>query len=616
MIDPSVLANDIVSNVVTLALPGGLWALLFLLAWEQPFFAERIGFGRRTFWLLLPGALLASLTILPLGPISSDWLAVSFAGGVFPLIVACLAFERLQPGGPRSLGLFLLTVGATAAALLVLVLPVSDPVGGRLSGLFGVPPGVGLDLAILLAASAIAVVVFAVTSGARATSGARFGSVVALFLGVLVLTFAAAITLPGVGIAENFPIYLAPPIGAGLIAVAIAPRVFPGEEGLALPAAYAAGTFGVLVGADVLHQPPLYGSGPAGIYAIGGAGVLDLVYLSGLIALGTAYAAHRLLERPLRPVRAEAAPGTPAPSARLAQAFREGVFGRIDVSLRESALAGREAADRARLLLGAPPAPSDRPWAGLPIPGWVVSDEANLAAMARTGSMDGREGYRGWATARWLVQIGRDLGRRRFASIGARALAFGIDLLVVVLPAVAVWTALVLTIPGGIGAVAASLLFNVAAFGFIAIAFLYFVLAEAIAGTTLGKALLGLEVRDRRLGPPGLEGALLRNVSALPLLSVLGIGLPIAILFLLKSGSAVALSIAGFAIPSGLFAFVSVLVFVLGGVGVLGMLGVLCIALTGERQRLGDVMAGTWVVRRLSPTGAPPNAPPAAVRSG
>jgi uncharacterized RDD family membrane protein YckC len=613
MIDPSVLANDIVSNVVTLVLPGALWALLFLIAWENPAFAGAIGFGRRTFWLLVPGALLASYTILPLGPIAGDWLAISFAGGLFPLLVAALVFRRLHPGGNRALGLFLLTVGATAAALLVLVLPVSDPIGGRIAGLVHVSPSIGLDLAVLIGAAVIGGIVLALPAG---SAGPRLGSVVALFLGVLVLTFAASASLPGLGIAEAFPIYLAPPIGAGLVAVAIAPRVFPGEEGYALPAAYVAATFGVLVGADVLRQPPLYGSGPSGIYAIGGAGVLDLVYLSGLIAFGTAYAAHRLLERPLRPERpVNAADSSLSPSGRLAGAFREGVYGRIDESLKQSALAGREAADRARLLLGAPSAPPDRPWAGLPIPGWVVSDEANLASIARVGSMDGREGYRGWATARWLVQIGRDLGVRRFATIGARTLAFLVDLVILVVPAAAIWAALVLALPGGIGGIAGSIAFNVAAFGFIAVAYLYFVLSEAISGTTVGKALFRLSVKDRRLDPPGFEASLLRNASALPLLTIVGIGLPIAILFLLKSSSAVSLSLAGFAIPSGILAFVSVLVFVIAGVGILGAFGVLSIAVTGERQRLGDVLAGTWVVRTLT-AASPPGAAPAAGPSG
>ncbi len=150
MIDPIALTNDIVGNVSSLALPALLWALIYLLAWEQGPFATSIGFGRRTFWLLLPGALLASLVLLPIQPGANDWLAI-----------------------------------------------------------------------------------------------------------------------PGVGIEESFPMYLLPPFGAGGGAVVAAEWVFPGGEGLALPAAYVAGTFGVLVGADVLREPPLYiAGGPAGLYAI------------------------------------------------------------------------------------------------------------------------------------------------------------------------------------------------------------------------------------------------------------------------------------------------------------------------------------------------------------
>ena len=369
----------------------------------------------------------------------------------------------------------------------------------------------------------------------------------------------------------------------------------------------------MLIGADVLRQPPLYGVSAAGVYAIGGAGILDLVYLSGLLAFGTAYAAHRAMGRSLAPPTAVTSAAGPGPTARLAKAFRDGVFGRIDDSLKGSALAGREAAERARLLLDAPPAPEDRPWQGLPVPGWVVSDEANLAAAARAGTSDGREGYRGWATARWLVQIGRDLSVRRFASIGHRAIAFGIDLAVVLAPATAIWVALVLRLPGTIVDVASSDAFNVAAYGFIAVSFLYFVLAETLGGRTVGKALLGLSVRDRKLRPPEFLGALLRNVSLLPLLTVIGLGVPVALLFLLKSGTGLSISLAGVPIPGGVFAFVSVLAFVLGGVGILGTFGILVISVTGERQRLGDVIAGTWVVRTATatpPAGATPGAGP------
>jgi len=252
------------------------------------------------------------------------------------------------------------------------------------------------------------------------------------------------------------------------------------------------------------------------------------------------------------------------------------------------------------------------------VPGWLVADQANLDASAQTGTTDGREAFRAWRTARWMVALGREMGLSRFASIGARISAFAIDLAVVTGPAVAVWVALLLTIPGGIDAALSNVTFNAAIFGFIAWAFLYFVLSETFLGTTLGKRLLGLEVRDRTLSTPSGLSSLVRNATVLPLLTIIGIGVAIALTFGLKTGSSASLAFAGITLPTGIVALFGALAFVAGGVALLGGGGIVIIAVTAERQRLGDLWAENWVVRRgpvNAPTGATGRAaepPPAA----
>jgi uncharacterized membrane protein/uncharacterized RDD family membrane protein YckC len=607
VIDPIALTNDIVGNVSSLALPALLWALIYLLAWEQGPFATSIGFGRRTFWLLLPGALLASLVLLPILPVANDWLAISFAGALFPLLVSALAFGRFAPPKSWSVPLYVGLLVAEAALLLGLVVTVS---------------AAGTQLIAIVTVAAVVPV--AVGIPAWSTHDALLGRVafvLALTSGVLVTTFLASSAIPGVGIEESFPMYLLPPIGAGVVAVVAAEWVFPGAEGLALPAAYVAGTFGVLVGADVLREPPLYiAGGPAGLYAIGGAGVLDLVYLSGLIALGAAFLMHRAVGRGFTPVVPPASAPDPTPVGRLGRAFRAGVDGRIDESVREAAAASRGAAVQARHLLGQPDPPEDRPWQGLPVPGWVVSDQANLDAIARAGTTDGREGFRAFLTARWLVLLGRELGMHRFGSVGARAAAFLLDLLLVSVPAALLWVYLIRTSPGTMTQLAASVTFNASIYGFAAVAFLYFTLTETLGGRTVGKLAVGLSVRDRELKRPGLSSSLLRNASKLPTLTVLGIGCAIGLLLLGKAGAGSSLPpTGGILATAGLLDFLVILVFVIGGVGLLGAIGVLCIVLSAERQRFGDLIAGTWVVRATPSLGAPrapPSPPLGALRGG
>ncbi len=613
MVDSVQLANDILGNTISLALPGLLWALLFLLAWEHEPFADSIGFGRRSFWLLLPGALLATLAYFPIAPVSTDWTAVSFGGAIFPLLVGLLAFGRAAPPRSRSLGLYLLLLAVEGGGLFLLVLPSTAGLSRALASSLGVSAYVGNDLVVTLAAVAFSMVVVAVAlvSGGLLVRRVAFLSVLTTL--VLLLTFVVASAIPGVGITESFPFYLLPPMLVGFVAVFVADWVFPNERAFAIPTAFLAGTFGVLLGADLLRQPPLYGTGPSGVYTIGGAGVLDLVYLSGLIAFGAAYLGYRSFDGDLTPVGGATAVREPTPISRLGRAFRDGLDGRLDDALRGSAAASRSGAAQAHRLLGLSPAPEDRPWQDLGVPGWVVADQANLDAAAHSGTTDGREGFRAWLTARWLVLIARDLGQRRFATLWARVAAFFIDLAIVTVPAVAIWTLILVTTPGGLAAALLNVTFNAAIFGFIAWGFLYFVLSETFAGATVGKRLLGLEVRERTLESPSGLASLVRNTTVLPILSVVGIGVALALALGLKSGTSSSLTIVGVTLPSGFLVLVAALAIVLGGVLLLGTGALLFIAATSERQRLGDLWAGTWVVRRGPPSPRPgtPTAAPA-----
>lgn len=87
------------------------------------------------------------------------------------------------------------------------------------------------------------------------------------------------------GISSPFPLYLVPP----LVAAALSLGAFWREEDYAAPLAYIAGTLGALIGADVLRLPELFAvppapDGPTG-GSIGGAAVLDMVYLTGVLAV-------------------------------------------------------------------------------------------------------------------------------------------------------------------------------------------------------------------------------------------------------------------------------------------------------------------------------------------
>ncbi len=605
MIDPLQLASDIAGNAISLALPGLLWAALFLLAFERGPFAASVGLGRRAFWLLLPGAIACTFGNLPLVPVTNDVLGISLGGALFPILVGLLAFRQYAPPAARSVPWFVGGFAAMGTAALLVAIFV-HPVWLE-------------DVGVTVVLAVVPLVVWSLAATDRAVAS-RVGVLLGLTSGVTLLTFLFASAVPGVGITEAFPEYLLPPLGAAVVALFVVPRVAPHAEGLALPAAYVSGTFGVLAGADILRQPPLYPSSSPGLYVIGGAGIFDLVYLSGLIALGMAFVGHWALDRGWTPVGGYTE-SAPTPIGRLARSFRMGLRGDLSGSLRSASLAGREAAAESRRLMQLPEAPPDRPWQGLPVPGWVVADQANLDAVAAEGTSSGKESYRGWLMARWLVQVSLHLNARRFASAFDRAIAFCLDLLLLTAPAIAVWAYLARTLPGGYVGVASSVAFNVAVYGYIALAFLYFVLAERWFGTTVGKRLMDLEVRERSMSSPALLPLLVRNAFKVPTLSILGVGLGLAVEFLFIVSGPGDVSFGGVILSLGAVTAAFLAVFVLVGVVLLGVIGFLAIAATAERQRCGDLLAGTWVVRRLTPvpTSRPvpvptpaPSAPPAA----
>jgi hypothetical protein len=596
VIDPGQLTSDIVGNALSLALPGLLWAALFLLVFEHGAFSASLGLSRRTFWLLLPGAIASTFGNLPLFPIGADIVGIALSGALFSILVGLLTFNYFAPPERRSIRLFVAGFAALAAAALVVVLVVSKAWEE--------------DVGVLVVVAAVPVVVWAL-SPSHDRLWNRVAFLLALTGGVVVLTFLFSSAVPGVGITEGFPQYLLPPVGVGVVAVLAAPVALKGDEGLALPAAFVAGTFGVLVGADVLRQPPLYPSAQPGLYVIGGAGVFDLVYLSGLLALAAAFAAHRMLRRGWTPVGAYPLPN-PTPVGRLARAFRAGVRGDLSGSLNSSVLASHEAARQSRELLSVPVAAPDRPWQGLPVPGWVVADQANLEASAQAGTTDGRESFRGWLMARSLVQISIQLGNRRFGTAAQRTVAYGIDLLILTTPAVIVWAYLAATLPGGYAGVASSVPYNAAIYGYISLSFLYFVVCERVVGTSPGKWLRGLMVRERGMRPPSLLSVLVRNSFRVPTLSILGVGLGIAVEFVFVKGNSSPVSLGGILVPLGAVTAGFFALFVIFGVGLLGVIGYLAVTATAERQRCGDLAAGTWVVLRTMPV-RPLRAPPGPV---
>lgn len=586
MVDPWVLTNDVIGGIGSLVLTPLLWVALFLWAWLRPAEARASGFGRMTFWLLLPGAFLSSVADAPFLGWAGDVLAINVGGALIPIVLSIVLLHR-ELGGTRW--------GLTAFVFLVLAIECSAQFAAVVltSGFWSL---------ILVPAIAGAVVLGAVLFWPKAipaASSARAQAFLALVSVALIITYFTSASVPGEGILSSFPYYLLGPWVVGLIATWMAATVWrvPAYRGLGI--GYGTATLGTLLGADLLREPPLYVGSGGELLAIGGAGILDLVYFSGLMALG----AGLLLIAVRYRGTAVAGAGTVPTSAedRLRAAVTSLDQGDFAGSVRESVAASQSAATRVRSIFQIPPpAQPSEAWDGLPVAPYVVHDYQNLVSSESHPSPSRAEARRSLAMASQFVRLGRDLSRLRFAAPGRRAWAVAVDLSLVTLPAVVLWVALAVRLPGSADVVLSGLPFNLAVFAYVGYAALYFVVCDTLFGATAGKALFHLGVTDRNLARPGWLQSFLREAPKALVIYVIGdFGGP-AVLFLVRSSSA-PLSTLGIdlAVTSAVLLGI-VIIFLVGALAVGGAQ----LLRDSERQRLGDRWASTWVLDRRQITPA------------
>ncbi|MEM0344231.1 MAG: DUF1614 domain-containing protein [Thermoplasmata archaeon] len=110
-----------------------------------------------------------------------------------------------------------------------------------------------------------------------------------MLIGVVIVTYISYfVTRPeeGVGIVADLPLAFAPALAAGLYSIS----TFWTSIDRAAPLAYASGIIGTIVGADLMHLSEVLAFTPPEdgltVLSIGGANILDMVYLTGIVAVG------------------------------------------------------------------------------------------------------------------------------------------------------------------------------------------------------------------------------------------------------------------------------------------------------------------------------------------
>ena len=102
---------------------------------------------------------------------------------------------------------------------------------------------------------------------------------------VAIVTYFITRAVQDVGIVADIPWAFMPALAAGFYSIS----TFWSEMRMAAPLAYFSGVIGTLLGADVFHLGDILafpGPSTTGFLVIGGAGIFDMVYLTGIVAVG------------------------------------------------------------------------------------------------------------------------------------------------------------------------------------------------------------------------------------------------------------------------------------------------------------------------------------------
>jgi len=221
---------------------------------------------------------LPTIAILPL-PFSPEHIFIALA--VLIPVLAIFNLLLVTEGAFESIGLrfyqaMLVTAGALLGSLIdIPLIPVGDAV-----------------IAVNIGGAVIPVfVTAAMVAGGRVS---RYKTLVAV-AAVSLVAYVFATPVPGLGI--TMPVYIAPLAGAttGLL-LARGCQTAPGL-------AYAGGTMGTLLGADIFNlvNPGVLAAltgGQATVLSIGGAGIFDGIFVTGVLSVLLAvYAGRRLRKK-------------------------------------------------------------------------------------------------------------------------------------------------------------------------------------------------------------------------------------------------------------------------------------------------------------------------------
>jgi uncharacterized RDD family membrane protein YckC len=342
---------------------------------------------------------------------------------------------------------------------------------------------------------------------------------------ISVITYFTTEFRPSLGVVSEFPFYLLPSFTAMISALVIYGLLFK-KITSAIPFAYATSTLGVLIGADLVRIPQvLIGLEQARVEmdlpiaagSIGGAGGLDLVFLSGLLAMVPLLF---LAPRALRRSKAYVSPSS---------AFNENLESTLNNAQTKmekgdfnGALYSAVFAVNMKINdLGFKFKINQSPYMileMLQVHPYTKNDYWLLVNTARSGYKDRNQAQRGIVTARYLIREFDKVEKKLYATNLQRSIAFMIDVLIIFGVIMAVF------ITGAAFGIynlsdildPQTMIWLIALLLWLWIAqAIYFTIFEGWKGQTPGKRLMGIRVMNDEMQKCDFMDAFTRNVIRL-----------------------------------------------------------------------------------------------------
>ncbi len=355
----------------------------------------------------------------------------------------------------------------------------------------------------------------------------RAWALIAIIGGVGMVSLLTNITTtfdPSIGVYANFPYYLIAPIASASYAIAI----YSTDGIRASPLAYISGSIGTLIGADVVRIPQIFVASiqrkEQFIGSIGGAGVLDMVFLSGLIAFDLAILATSSKYKSLEPssdVDREKRRQTHHSLEKAEQLLKDGRYGEavkdaldaVNTRLHLEALHLNTPIDKIMSLLG--------------IDWYKQNDYYLLKRTAEKLDVSYEEAKRAVHTAALLVEHIDGVERKRYATLAQRLAAFLIDTLRLLTAFASIFYFYIRVYYPRFSFETNLLWLVVIAMWWWPAQILYFTISEWLWTHSIGKMMLGLKVVNERYERCSLIETFARNtlriLDMLPLAYLCGV---------------------------------------------------------------------------------------------